>query len=70
MNNKIVRYKVPDGKLLEVKKEIRDRTIRYIKITGDFFMYPESGIRILEDGLIGIRVEQLNDVITDIIKYC
>ena len=52
MNSKSV-YKVPNGKLLKIYLEYDENnsTISIIKITGDFFAYPEEAIEILENAL-------------------
>lgn len=50
-------YKVPNGKLLKIFLEDmgsgQDRKINSIKITGDFFTYPEENIEKLEGILAG-----------------
>jgi lipoate---protein ligase len=44
-------YKVPKGKLLKIFAEVDEKkeTLQSIKITGDFFAYPEESINQLED---------------------
>lgn len=49
-------YKVPNGKLLKIFFEEDAGTISVIKITGDFFMYPEENIERLEKTLAGCAV--------------
>ena len=46
-------YKVPQGKLLKISLEYNenDNTIQELKITGDFFAYPEEAIEYLESSL-------------------
>jgi lipoate---protein ligase len=46
-------YKVPNGKLLKISLEYTEKTkkIETIKITGDFFAYPEESIELLETHL-------------------
>jgi lipoate---protein ligase len=46
-------YKVPNGKLLKIFLEYTEKTkkIETIKITGDFFAYPEESIEMLETQL-------------------
>ena len=43
-------YKVPDGKLLKIFLEYnkKNNQVESLKITGDFFAYPEEAIEILE----------------------
>ena len=59
MNSKSV-YKVPNGKLLKIKLEYDENTnnIENIKITGDFFAYPEESIEIIEEKLKNIQIEK------------
>ena len=47
-------YKVPNGKLLKIFLEEKDGAIATIKITGDFFMYPEQRVEEIEAALAGI----------------
>ena len=51
-------YKVPDGKLLKVFLESEEDQIKTIKITGDFFVYPEEKIEELESILIDERLDE------------
>lgn len=46
-------YKVPNGKLLKVFLELEGDIIKSVKITGDFFIYPEEKIVLLEQVLLG-----------------
>ena len=59
MNSKVV-YKVPNGKLLKIYLEYDEETniIKNIKITGDFFAYPEESIDILENELKNVPLEK------------
>lgn len=60
MNLKSV-YKIPNGKLLKISLDLDSRTnsIGSIKITGDFFAYPEEAIELLEDNLKDTRFNRL-----------
>lgn len=51
-------YKVPNGKLLKLFLETADNRIKTLKITGDFFLYPEEAITLLEEGLLGAPLEE------------
>lgn len=44
-------YKIPEGKLVKIELETVDDKIKKIKITGDFFLYPEEIISKLENSL-------------------
>lgn len=49
-------YKAPGG-LIKVSLSIKDDIINKIRITGDFFMFPEESLEELEKFLIGVKVE-------------
>jgi hypothetical protein len=53
-------YKVPNGKLLKITLDYNElnKTINNVKITGDFFAYPEGAIEIIENELINIELEK------------
>jgi len=46
-------YKVPQGKLLKISLIYNqpDRTIHQVRITGDFFAYPEEAVELIEQAL-------------------
>jgi hypothetical protein len=53
-------YKVPQGKLLKISIEYdeKDNVIRDIRITGDFFAYPEEAIELMETKLRNVLMER------------
>lgn len=53
-------YKVPDGKLLKIFLEYDETSnvIRSIRITGDFFAYPEEAVELLEKKLRNTALDQ------------
>lgn len=57
MVKKKAMYKVPNGKLLKIFLEERKGQISDIKITGDFFTYPEGNIEKLEQALMGTSLQ-------------
>ena len=50
--------KVKGGKLIKCTLELDEEKIKRIKITGDFFMYPEDAIEKLEKSLQGIQFDE------------
>jgi hypothetical protein len=65
-------YKVPDGKLLKIKLEYDTKNqIKNLKITGDFFAYPEEAIELIEEKLKDsllkkdVLVEKINSIINE-----
>ena len=65
-------YKVPNGKLLKIflKYDEKNNLIKEISITGDFFIYPEEAIELIENILKNtllkkeILLENINSIIT------
>jgi lipoate-protein ligase A len=53
-------YKVPEGKLLKISLDYDDKeqVIKDIRITGDFFAYPEEAIELLETRLRNVRLNR------------
>lgn len=51
-------YKVKGGKLLRCTLNVDNNVISSIKITGDFFMYPEEKIEDLEQMLAGVKMDE------------
>lgn len=49
-------YKIPEGKLVKIELETADDKIKKIKITGDFFLYPEEIISKLEKSLENCQI--------------
>ena len=65
-------YKVPNGKLLKIFLEYNEKNnlIENLKITGDFFAYPEEAIETIENNLknVSLKREILIEKISSIIK--
>jgi len=54
---KSVDYKVPKGKLLRISADVKKKRIKDIRIYGDFFIYPEESISVIEDTLKGQMID-------------
>ena len=54
-------YKVPGGKLVEAEVNEKEGKITYIKISGDFFMHPETAIEELEKTLCNIPIVEIKN---------
>ncbi len=59
-------YKIPDGKMVKVRVEVRNDLIQRITILGDFFLHPEDTLEEMEQGLVGTRAEE--DIIANVIQ--
>ncbi len=57
---KTVKHKVKNGKLLEIRI-IYGEKIQELKILGDFFIYPDESLEIIEKELVGVRLN-LNSI--------
>ena len=51
-------YKVPGGKLLRVDFEVDGEAISTFSLTGDFFLYPETGVDLINQSLQGCPLEK------------
>ncbi|MFC1455078.1 lipoate protein ligase C-terminal domain-containing protein [Candidatus Undinarchaeota archaeon] len=51
-------FKVAGGKLLRIAGSEAANKISRIAITGDFFMFPETGIEKIEQGLFGCEIDK------------
>ncbi len=53
-------YKVPDGKLLKIILDYNEKNnlINSVRITGDFFAYPEESIEVIENELKNMLLER------------
>ena len=62
--------KVPGGKLLRAECRVEGRTIKKVKLSGDFFLHPEESIAILEERLTGISAEktEIEEIVKEFIK--
>ncbi len=58
-------YKIPGGKLIAVELKLSKNTIKYIKISGDFFMHPEESILDLEKQLKGVQINDFQKYINN-----
>lgn len=69
MNSKSI-YKVPNGKLLKIQLDYDNDCINSVKITGDFFAYPEEAIETMENELKNIKLnrQELMEKISEIIN--
>lgn len=53
-----VELKVPGGKLIRARAEVRDGRIKFARFTGDFFMTPEEDLEELEESLVGLEADR------------
>ncbi len=65
---KKIDYKVEKGKLIRLQVEFFEDKIKFIKIYGDFFIYPETAIFAIEEFLINKKINEINKQISKFIK--
>lgn len=58
---KKIDYKVEQGKLLRIKIKEKNGIIEDIKIRGDFFIYPETGLFSIEKFLINKKIDNFKE---------
>lgn len=70
MTIKEINYKVPNGKLIRIQANLEDNFLKEIKIAGDFFLYPEESIELIEESLRGkeLAEEEIKRVLEGVIK--
>ncbi len=60
--------KVKNGKLVKCGIEMDGDKIKNIKITGDFFIYPEEKIEEFERKMMGLKKEEISKGIREFFK--
>ncbi len=65
---KRIDYKVEKGKLIRLEVKIIDNKIKFIKIYGDFFVYPETAIFAIEKFLINKKISGMDKKLSNFIK--
>jgi hypothetical protein len=61
-------FKVPNGKLLRLAVKFQGDTVRELKISGDFFLHPETGIELLERAAKGKKLNELESAFENTLK--
>jgi lipoate-protein ligase A len=61
-------YKIPGGKLLAAELTVEGDRMVGVKITGDFFMHPETAIITLEKALENSPTAELEDTVNRFFK--
>jgi len=67
------RRKVPGGKLLSVRLKHDGLRVTKAELSGDFFLFPDDSIEVLEASMIGIplrvEVQELSDIIASVMAH-
>ncbi len=58
------------GKLIKVWARFKGEKILDIRITGDFFIYPEDTIERIEEGLKNRKISEVMGIVEEIMKGC
>ena len=51
-------YKVEGGKLIKATVDVSEGKLLKVRITGDFFLHPESTLECIEEVLVGLPVDE------------
>ena len=54
-------YKTPGGKLVAVDFTVADGLLRQVRVSGDFFLYPEEALTTIDNALAGASVDEAPD---------
>jgi lipoate-protein ligase A len=61
-------YKTPGGKLVIVDFDVVDDRLADVRVTGDFFLYPEESFPLLQESLEGISREMSESAMTERVR--
>ena len=61
-------YKTPGGKLIAVDFEVEDGRLRDVRVTGDFFLYPEEALADLTGALDGLSIDLAESEIAEQVR--
>ena len=61
-------YKTPGGKLIAVDFEVEDGRLRDVRVTGDFFLYPEEALADLTCALDGLSIDLAESEIAEQVR--
>ena len=61
-------YKTPGGKLVIVDFDVVEGRLSDVRITGDFFLYPEESFPLLHESLEGISSEMSESAISERVR--
>ena len=53
-------YKTPGGKMVVADFEVRDGRLTDVRISGDFFLYPEEALAAINAALCGAAIDESN----------
>jgi lipoate-protein ligase A len=61
-------YKTPGGKLVIVDFDIVDDRLANVRVTGDFFLYPDESFPLLQESLEGVSREMSESAMTERVR--
>lgn len=61
--------KVPGGKLVRARVRFGEDRIESVKLTGDFFLYPEEALDRVEDAIAGKPVDSDHVDLAETVEY-
>lgn len=73
MTHTEVSKKILDGKLIRIEIDVEDNLVRSVKITGDFFLFPENTLEEIENSIIESALpldkEELTTRIKNVLRF-
>ena len=61
-------YKVPGGKLVVAEFSLVEGRFRNVRITGDFFLFPEDAIHLFSSAFDGVLADSSTDMLIALIN--
>jgi lipoate-protein ligase A len=61
-------YKTPGGKLVVVDFDVVDGRLANVRVTGDFFVYPEESFPSIQESLEGVSVEMSESAMAEVVR--
>jgi hypothetical protein len=65
---KNIERKIKNGKLIRISTEIKKGVLKKIKISGDFFIIPSTGIFDIENAIVNLEINQIKKKLEKVIK--
>ena len=61
-------YKIPGGKLVVVDLDVTDGRLARVRVSGDFFIEPDSALDIIDAALDGLAADASHEALTRAIE--
>jgi hypothetical protein len=61
-------YKMPGGKLVVIDLDVRHGELADVQLSGDFFLEPDSALRLINDALDGQSADASEAELADVVR--